>query len=278
MFQRLSNSWRLVKASASVLRADTELMVFPFLSAVMLVLVTASFALPMFLTENGAGHLHGTLSYVVAFLFYLVSYFVISFCNAALVGAAMIRLRGGDPTVADGFRIALGKAGPIFGYALISATVGMVLRAVQERMGFIGKIVVGIIGMAWNVATFLAVPVLVAEDVSPVDAVKRSMSLLKKTWGEQLMGGFSIGVVGALAAFLLIVLFVPLIILAANSGSGAFIAAVIIAFVGALMLLALVNATLSGIYTAAVYRYAAEGDVSAGFEPEMVRDAFRPKR
>ena len=86
----------------------------------------------------------------------------------------------------------------------------MVLRAVQERMGFIGKIVVGIIGMAWNVATFLAVPVLVAEDVSPVDAVKRSMSLLKKTWGEQLMGGFSIGVVGALAAFLLIALFVPL--------------------------------------------------------------------
>ncbi|WP_224362503.1 DUF6159 family protein [Hyalangium versicolor] len=277
MFERLSNSWRLVKASASVLSADKELVVFPLVSAVMLVFVTAGFALPIFLTENGAGHLHGAASYVVAFLFYLVSYFVIFFCNSALVGAAMIRLRGGDPTVGDGFRIATGKIGSIFGYALIAATVGMVLRALQERAGFLGKIVVGLIGMAWNLATFLVVPVLVTEDVNPVDAVKRSMSLLKKTWGEQLIGGFSIGVVGALATFLLVLVFIPLLILAFSSHSVGIIAAVVIGFVGSLMLLALVNATLSGIYTAALYRYAAEGDISHGFEPEMVQEAFRPK-
>jgi hypothetical protein len=278
VFERLSNSWRLVKASASVLSADKELMLFPLLSAVMLVLVSVGFALPIFLSENAAGHLEGAASYVIGFLFYLVSYFVIFFCNSALVGAAMIRLRGGDPTVADGFRIASGKIGTIFGYALIAATVGMVLRAVQERMGLIGTIVVGLIGMAWSVATFLVVPVLVAEDVNPVDAVKRSMSLLKKTWGEQVIGGFSIGVVGALATFLLALVFIPLIILAVGSGSTGLIAAVVITFVVALMLLALVNATLSGIYTAAVYRYAAEGDISNGFEPEMVQEAFRPKK
>lgn len=278
MFKRLANSWRLVKASASVLSADKELVVFPLVSAVMLVLVTIAFALPVFLTTNRAGHLHGAASYLIAFLFYLVSYFVIFFCNSALVGAALIRLRGGDPTLADGFRIASGKMGTIFGYALIAATVGMVLRALQERAGFIGKIVVGLIGMAWNLATFLVVPVLVAEDVSPVDAVKRSMSLLKKTWGEQVIGGFSIGVVGALATFLLILIFVPLLVLAIASQSTGLIVTVAIGFVLSLMLLALVNATLSGIYTAAVYRYAAEGDIADGFEPEMVQQAFRPKR
>ena len=195
MFERISNSWKLAKASASVLNADKELMIFPALSAVMLVLVTVAFALPIFLTENAEGMLQGAASYAVAFLFYLVSYFVIFFCNSALVGAAMIRLRGGDPTVADGFRIASSKAGTIFGYALIAATVGMVLRALQERAGFIGKIIIGLIGMAWNLATFLVVPVLVTEDVSPVDAVKRSMTLLKKTWGEQVIGGFSLGAI-----------------------------------------------------------------------------------
>lgn len=277
MFERISNSWKLAKASASVLNADKELMIFPALSAVMLVLVTVAFALPIFLTENAEGMLQGAGSYAVAFLFYLVSYFVIFFCNSALVGAAMIRLRGGDPTVADGFRIASSKVGTIFGYALIAATVGMVLRALQERAGFIGKIIIGLIGMAWNLATFLVVPVLVTEDVNPVDAVKRSMALLKKTWGEQVIGGFSLGAITGLATFLLILVFVPMIILAVSASSPVLIGLVIGGFVLSLLLLSLVNATLSGIYTAALYRYAAEGDLSQGFEASMVEGAFRPK-
>jgi hypothetical protein len=277
VFERISNSWKLAKASAAVLSADKELMLFPALSAVMLVLVSVAFALPIFLTENGAGMLEGVGSYVVAFLFYLVSYFVIFFCNSALVGAAMIRLRGGDPTVADGFRIASGKIGTIFGYALLAATVGMVLRAIQERAGFIGKIIIGLIGMAWNLATFLVVPVLVTEDVSPVDAVKRSMTLLKKTWGEQVIGGFSLGAITGLVTFLLILVFIPLMFLAFAAKSGVIIGLVVGGFILSLMLLSLVNATLSGIYTAALYRYAAEGDLSQGFEASMVEGAFRPK-
>ncbi len=277
MFQRISNSWKLAKASAKVLSADKELMIFPALSAVMLVLVTAAFALPMILAKSAEGMLEGVGAYVVGFLFYLVSYFVIFFCNSALVGAAMIRLRGGDPTVADGFRIASSRIGVIFGYALVAATVGMILRAIQERAGIIGRIVVGLMGMAWNLATFLVVPVLVVEDVNPIDAVKRSASLLKKTWGEQVIGGFSLGAIMALATFLLILVFVPLIILAIASQAPVMIGLVIGGFVISLLLLSLVNATLSGIYTAALYRFAAEGEVSQGFESEMVQDAFRPK-
>ncbi len=101
---------------------------------------------------------------------------VIFFCNTALVGAALIRLRGGDPTVADGFRIAASRVGPILGYAFIAATVGMVLRAISERSGFLGRLVVSLVGFAWNLATFLAVPVLVVEDVGPIEAVQRSAS------------------------------------------------------------------------------------------------------
>jgi hypothetical protein len=105
------------------------------------------------------------------FAFYLVQYFVMFFFNSALVGAAMIRLDGGDPTVGDGLRIARGKWLQILGYAAIAATVGMALRAVEQRAGFIGRIVVGLVGVAWTLATFLTVPVLVARDIGPIDAV-----------------------------------------------------------------------------------------------------------
>ncbi len=99
----------------------------------------------------------------------------------------MIRLRGGDPTVDDGFRIALKHVGPILGYAFVAATVGMILRWLSERSGTLGRIVVSLVGIAWNVTTYLTVPVLVMEEVGPIEAIKRSASLLKKSWGEQIV-------------------------------------------------------------------------------------------
>ena len=170
MFERLSRSWSLIKASAGVLAKDKELLVFPFLSAICTLIVGAAFVLPMI----GLGALDGIRSgggmslatYVLAFLFYLVQYFVIFFFNSALVGAAMIRLDGGDPTLGDGLRIARSKVVPILGYAAIAATVGMVLRAIQERAGFIGKLISGALGVAWTLASFLVVPVLVTRDTT----------------------------------------------------------------------------------------------------------------
>ena len=277
MFRRLSNSWELTKASAQVLSADKELLVFPLISALGLVLVSAGFIAPMVVVAEKGKSLEGPLGILVTFAFYVVSYFVIFFCNSALVGAALIRLRGGDPTVADGFRIAGGKVGVIFAYAVVAATVGMILRAIQERAGLLGRIVSGFFGMAWTLATFLVVPVLVNENIGPIDAVKRSTELLKKTWGEQVVGNFGVSAVITLAVFGLSFTFIPLIVLAVSSEQPALIAAAAGGFVVSLLALALVGSTLSGIYTAALYRYASEGQMGQGFSPEMVKEAFRPK-
>jgi hypothetical protein len=209
VFAKMRNSWALIKASAAVLRADKELIVFPIVSAIGVLIVTASFALPMLMAGLFDSIFDGEaqiLGLFVGFLFYIVQYFVIIFANSALVGAAMIRLRGGDPTVGDGFRIATQHIGVILGYALVSATVGMILRWLSERGKFLGKIASSIAGMAWNLATYLVVPVLVIEDVGPLEAVKRSANLLKKTWGEQIVGNFSIGVIFGLLIFLAILL------------------------------------------------------------------------
>jgi hypothetical protein len=280
MFEKIGNSWGLIKASAGVLRADKELIVFPIVSAIGVLIVTASFALPMLLAGffdslmEGQGQVVG---YVVGFLFYVVQYTVIIFANSALVGAAMIRLEGGDPTVGDGVRIAGKHIVSILGYALLSATVGMVLRWVSERGKTVGRIVSSIVGLAWNLATYLAVPVLVVEGVGPLEAVKRSASLLKKTWGEQIAGNFSMGLIFGLVTFGVILLGIPVFILVASTESVALIVLTAVAFVLVLVFIGLINSTLNGIYVAAVYRYAAEGETDTFFAKEMVQGAFRTK-
>lgn len=282
MFQRLSNSWSLVKASAGVLSADKELMVFPAISALLSLVVLITFAVPTVLAgildtatwgENG----FPIAGYVIAFLFYVVQYFVIFFCNTALVGAALIRLRGGDPTVKDGFNVAMSRLGPIMGYALISATVGVILRAISERSGFIGRLVVSLVGLAWNLATFLVVPVLAAENIGPMDAVKKSSEYLRKTWGEQIVGNAGMGAVFGLLGFGTAMMGLALFIAAAMTQSGVLMAVVGVGVLVALMVLALVSSTLSGIYAAALYRYAAEGDAGSFFSTDLVQGAFQRK-
>src|SRR4029079_11875409 len=163
MFDRLSRSWMLFKASASVLAKDQELLLFPLVSLGALFLLLASFAAPalgvVFLSgvEPKVGHAG---MYALAFAFYFSQYFLIFFFNTALVGAAMMRLDGQQPTFRDGIRIATSRVGAIAGWAFIAATVAVILHAIQNRVGFVGRIIVAILGFAWTVATYLVVPVL----------------------------------------------------------------------------------------------------------------------
>jgi hypothetical protein len=190
----------------------------------------------------------------------------------------MIRLRGGDPTLSDGFRIASSHATSILGYAVIAATVGMILNALSRRAGVIGQIVISIIGFAWNVATFLVVPVLVMEDVGPIDAIKRSAALLKQTWGEQLVGNFSIGTVfGLIGVGVALLIAVPLFAIAGSTNSPALMVLAVVLVVLAMVVIGVISSTLQGIFTAALYRYATEGTTGGFFDDAMVKDAFRQK-
>jgi hypothetical protein len=283
MFKRLSNSWNLVKASWAVLLADKELIIFPLLSGIASLIVIATFAVPMFVAGlfdemfGGAGGVAQLASYILIFLFYLAQYFVILLSNTALVGAAMIRLEGGDPTVRDGLRIAWQHIGGIFVYAIISATVGLILRWLSER-GILGRLASSIFGLAWGLATFLVIPVLVVEDVGPLDAIKRSTRMLKSTWGEQIAGNFSIGLVFTIFILLTIVTGV-VVTVAINSLTGAIPLMIVSAvfFILIIIGLAFINTTLSGIYAAAVYRFAAGKEDDLFFNPELVQGAFRHK-
>jgi hypothetical protein len=281
MFARFSRSWQLVKASGAVLRQDKELLLFPVFSAIATLIVSASFLIPLFYTgafdETSAGSTDGA-SLVVLFLFYLVQYFVIFFFNSALVGAAMIRLDGGDPTVADGLRIARSRTVQILGYAAIAATVGLILRLIEERAGFIGRWIAGLLGVAFTLATFLTAPILVSRDIGPVDAVKESATLLKKTWGENIIGNAGMGLVFFL--FYLGVIGVGALFVFGAAQTGNIVLIVLVAAIAVLAVigLALVQAALQGVYSAALYRYATDGNVGVSFSSALLGEAFRPKR
>jgi hypothetical protein len=279
MFERFGRSIDLAKASFGVLRSDKELLLFPLVSFFALILVTVVFFIP-FVTLGGLTHASegrvDPIAYVLLFLFYVVSYTVTFFFQTGLVGAALIRLDGGDPTLGDGFRIALSRLPQIIAYAVIAATVGMLLRLISERAGFLGTIVVGIIGFAWNVATFLVVPVLAVEGVGPVEAIKRSGSLLRKTWGEQLIGNIGIGLLFGVLAFVVVIIGGALMAVL-------FSASVTLGFVGlavlllALGLIGLIGSAVSGIYVASLYRYATKGDAGTMFNASDLSQAFRQR-
>jgi hypothetical protein len=284
MFTRLSRSWSLLKASAGILRQDKQLVVFPLVSAAAMLVVFASFAVPVL----GLGVLDGmsgerdqgvsVAMYAVAFLFYFAHYLVIFFFNTALVGAAMIRLDGGTPTLGDGLRIASSRFGAIVGYALIAATVGMILRAIEERVGFIGKIIVGLLGIGWTIATYLVVPVLAARKVGPIDAVKESATLLKKTWGENVIGQAGLGLAFGFILFGMVLVGGVLVVGAITTQNVYLIVTALALTIIAIGIAILVQGALSGIYAAALYRYASGGQMTEGFDSNAIKLAFAPKK
>ncbi len=285
MAGKFARSWVLMKASATVLRSDKSLLLFPLLSGLCTLLVAASFLIPVGVMVLGGEHaaqdFHQRMSagaYLLMFAFYLVQYFVIIFFQTALTGVALMHLRGEPTSVAAGFALARSRLPHIFGYALIAATVGLVLRMIQERLGLVGRLVVGFLGLAWTVATFLVVPILASEDVGPVDAVKRSVELLKRSWGENLIGNGGIGVVFGLLMVLAVLMGALLIGGAvALQSMAAIVVAVAVVALG-FTLLGLVQASLQGIYAAALYRYAEAGEASVGFDQALLEQAFAPKK
>jgi len=278
MGRKFRNSYELVKASGRVLLADRELLVFPLLSGAASVLVAATFFFPLFLVgglREAAASL-GVVEAVGVLAFYIVQFTVIYFFNSALVGAALIRLDGGDPTVSDGLRIAGERFGAILGYAVISATVGVILNTLSEKAGVLGRMAVGLVGLSWNLATYLAVPVLVARGIGPVDAVKESARLFKRTWGEQVVGtvgmGFAFGVAGVSLGLFSIALL-------AGVGTLApwLLLPTVLLTVLTWVLFGLAAAALKGIYAAALFRFADTGEAGWGFERTTLTGAFRPR-
>lgn len=269
-------SLSLAKASWGVLRQDKELALLPLCAFLAWIVVAAAFVLPIAVVAGdgtaGDSWTQNPVSWVLGFVGYVALTYVMVFFNAAVICAADERLRGGDPTIGSALRGAADRAAVILPWAVLSATVSLVLRAIEERAGFVGRVVVAIVGIAWSLVTFLVLPILVVERVGVRDAVKRSMELFKRTWGENVVTNGGIGLLAFVAILAGALVTVPF--LAAGGPAAALGIAMAVAWAAVVCCVA---TALSGILQLALYRYAVDGTVP-GFGDDTLRDAFRPRR
>jgi len=201
----------------------------------------------------------------------------VMFFNTALIAVALQRLDGEPATVGEGLRTALSNLPSILGYALIAATVGTILRAIEERVGIVGRIVTAIIGGTWTFATAMTLPVLVVENVGPVEAISRSLDLLRRNWGENLIGNGGISIGMAVITIPLCLLAGWFMMFAISTKTLGTIALAAIVLLVTVVGLSLVSATLHAIYTAALYRFATGCKDKDGIGQELLADAFRQK-
>ena len=321
MAGRIRRSSALFKASWSVLREDKTLLLFPILSSLASLVVIASFAIPVvtLLTTDdtlrneviatmdqanqpdqssseaaAAGTEAGSdtaripegweiAGYAYLFAFYFVTSFVVIFFNAALIAAANERFQGRPTGVGAGISVALKRLPQILGWTLVATTVSLILRAIEERVGLVGKIIVGLIGVGWAIAIYFALPAVVLEGVGPIGAIKRSGQTIRKTWGESLAIAVGFGLAGIVISILGIALLVGggIAIAAAADGGSAIgmTGGIVIAVCGVVVLVgwAILSGTLRGITQTALFRFATDGTVVSGFDQHDLEVAFQHK-
>lgn len=272
MFATIGHTIDLMKMSWRVLMLDRELILFPIMSVVALVAVAAAvlgggllsgaFGLAQEGGEGSSGDL--ALGLLLAF----VSMAVVIFFNAALVAAAMERLRGGDPSVTSGLKAASARIPQILAWAVVVTAVMLILRAIRNRGGIAGQIAAMFGEAAWELASFFAVPFIVEEGVGPFDALRRSASLLRRTWGRQIAAGFGFGLLTIVAVIVAVLIAVLLAAIHPFLGLAIGIPLVGLAW-------ATVTA-LEGIFKAALYDYAT-GREPHGFDQASLQNAYHPQ-
>src|SRR5205823_1125594 len=240
--------------------------------------ILISFAIPLgaiALVTNGAAYDSDNHPYLwlipVGFVYYFINAFIVVFCNSALVSCALMRFNGETPTVKDGFRAAWARLPQIAAWSAVSATVTVLLRLIENAHEKAGQFIAMILGTAWSIMTYFVVPVLVVEKVGPIDAVKRSVQILRKTWGEALVGNFGLGFF-QLLLFLPALLFIVPAVLCFMAG-GVFIwlgVVFVVLAVVYLVIYAAVVSALDTIFLTALYQYAAFNQVPGGFEADTI--------
>jgi hypothetical protein len=263
---KFGRSWQLMKTSLGVLRKDKEIMIFPVLSFIACAIILVSFFTGFWFLGLPSTDSIQWIWIVVMFLIYLFLFFIVIFFNTAIIACADIRLNGGDPTVSDGLRIASQNIGRIFIWALISATIGVILQAIRQRGGWVGRLIAGIFGIAWTYVTFFIIPVLIYEKKGIASSIRRSASLFKQTWGETLIGSFGFGIIFVLLALLGIL---PIILGYLLGGTTGLIIGFIIAFFYWAFIGVVASAT-NGIYVAALYQYATKKQLPSEFDASLL--------
>jgi hypothetical protein len=201
-----SRSWKVTKLSFDVMKKDKELLLFPLLGGIFSIIFVFVMLFPTIIsrviTEATQSIRFGALEYTLLFITYLGLSFIAVFFNVCVVYTTKTRFEGGNATFFESIKFAISKIHLIFVWSLVSATVGLILKILErasEKAGQMGKIILSIVrlmlGLIWSLVTIFVVPAMVYNNLGPIDAIKKSVHTLKKTWGESLIRAVGLGLV-----------------------------------------------------------------------------------
>ena len=220
-FDTIRRGWTLSKLSFSVVKADPELLLYTFLSAMMVFVTIAAAAYPGYEAENKEGN-HWAMtdpvinpetgeeerqtssSYMAwIFLTYMIGSIIVVFWNSAIIASAHERLTGGDPTIMTGIKVAFSRIHIIILWGIIAGTVGLLLRIARDAanknskggMKMVAMVVLWLVEIAWWIYTFFIIPMIVLEKKGVRDGLREGRSLFGKTWGENVTSGLGIGLI-----------------------------------------------------------------------------------
>jgi hypothetical protein len=283
-FGQLSRSWQFVKISYGIIWDFKQLLIFPLLSTAAAIMVSLSFVLPLWSAGTLEAFLNATgdkptqamepWMWPVLFLFYYCSYFVIVFFNTALIACAMKVVSGEVPTVGYGLSIALKRLPQIAAWALVSAVVGILLKAIENANEKVGKFIAAILGTGWTVLTYFVVPVLAVDGVGPVQAVKTSVSTLRKTWGLAVVGNFSMGLLTVLITLPIWLVFGVVGALAFVAGNWPLFWMIVALGVMTIILVATASSAADVIFKALLFNYATGRSLPADVDESLFAGAF----
>ena len=270
---RIRRGWALTKKSWGLLNEHRSLIRFPLYGAVATTLLAIVFLGPgLYLLDQD--QLGGAIPLLVVGVYVLS---VVGFYfSVGLAACADMIFRGQRASVADGLAVARERFAQICGWAAVSTAISVLMGVLENQGGIGGEIAARLVGMAWSLVTFLAVPVIAIEGTGPVQTLKRSASMFRERWGQQITGNVAIGgaifLIGVLPAAILIVAGIAIWPSASFAGA-------LLVVVGALVLAIamLISRALSGIFGVALYRYALDGEAVGGFTSEELESAVRRK-
>ena len=292
---KMRTSWQLFTSSFQVLQKNPKLYLFPVVSTVCAIAILLFFFAPILVVvfagvwgataispqpdwEN-IGARYNAAMYVYGALLYLVSMFVATFMNVAFYNEILRAFSGEPVSLRNGLRFAGGRLGPILMWSLLAGTVGLIIRAIEERLGWIGKIVMALVGTVWSVAAVFAIPVLIRRpDNNPLAVLRDSVATLKRTWGESLVGFLGIQLGGAVVLLFSIGLLVPAILLAVVLHQFWIGAAAVGLWLIAILVSSFFLSMATHVYRCALYVYASEGVVPGPYSADMMNAAWKVKK
>lgn len=272
--KRIRRGWALTKKSWALLNGHRELVRFPLYGGIATIILGLVFLGPgAFALDK---HTYGIGVPLVVIGIYVLSVVGIYF-SVGLAACADLIFRGQNATVSDGIAVANSRFSQICGWAALSTAIALIIGVLENQGGALGDIAGRLIGTAWSLVTFLAVPVIAIEGPGPLATLKRSGVLFKQRWGQQITGNLAIGGIVFLIGFLPGVLLIAAgVIIWPSAGFAGALLVVIGALVVCVALL--ISKALSGVFGVALYRYALEGEVVGGFTQEDLESAVKPKR